>query len=470
VTRRLLFGFLSLTLFVVVVLEVPLGITYARREERALRADVEHDAVVLASLAEDRLEHDEPTNLATAVTRYTRNTDARVVVVDDRGTAIVDTEPPSPGVRTFRSRPEIRAALAGHVASGTRHSNTLGGEFLYVAVPVSSSGRVYGAVRVTYPARTMRDRVRRTWLTLAGVAAVSLAAAALIGWVVARSIARPLTRLQAATNALGRGELSARAPTRDGPGEVRSLAEDFNVMAARLEELVEAQDAFVADASHQLRSPLTALRLRLEMLDVGDDDAAGASDVEAAIEEVRRLSRVVDGLLALARVERTPATTQEDVEADALLAERAAAWSALAQERDVELATRAQPGILLRASRDRVVQVLDNLLANAIDAAPPGSAVTLAATARDGVVELHVVDQGPGLTDAERSRAFDRFWRANAAPKALGGSGIGLSIVAKLAHVDGATVELRAASPTGIDATASYRRATVDGSRVVKER
>jgi signal transduction histidine kinase len=458
VTRRLLAGFVSLTLFVVVVLEVPLGVTYARREERALRADVEHDAVVLASLAEDRLEGTDTTDLAPAVTRYTRDTGARVVIVDRDGIAIVDTEPPSPGVRSFRSRPEIGTALEGRVASGIRHSDTLGGEFLYVAVPVASGGRVHGAVRVTYPAETMRARVRRTWLTLAGIAAVSLAAAVALGWIVARSVVRPLTRLQAATNSLGRGDLSARAPVDGGPAEVRELARDFNVMARRLEELVSAQDAFVADASHQLRSPLTALRLRLEMLGTDGEQAAPA-DVAAAIDEVHRLSRVVDGLLALARVERPRGDEAGVVDAGDMLREREEAWRALALERDIRLVTDAETGLELLASRDRAVQVLDNFLANALDAAPAGSTVTLAASPADGMVELHVVDEGAGLSDEERGRAFDRFWRGGAAAGDLGGSGLGLSIAAKLANADGATVELRPATPTGVDATARYRRA-----------
>jgi signal transduction histidine kinase len=459
VTRRLLLGFLSLTLFVVVVLEVPLGVTYARREERALRADVEHDAVVLASLAEDRLEGTEATDPLPAVRRYTRDTGARVVIVDRDGVAIVDTEPPSPGVRSFRSRPEIRAALAGRVATGIRHSDTLGGEFLYVAVPVASGGRVHGAARVTYPAETMRARVRRTWLTLAGIALVALTAAALLGWLVARSVVRPLTRLQAATNALGRGDLTTRAPVSEGPGEVRALARDFNVMARRLEELVQAQDAFVADASHQLRSPLTALRLRLEMLGAEGDDAT-ATDVAAAIDEVHRLSRVVDGLLALARVERVQEGETDVVDAGDVLREREDAWRALALERGVRLVTEAAPGLALVASRDRAGQVLDNFLANALDAAPAGSTVRLAATAADGTVDVHVIDQGAGLSDEDRARALDRFWRGGTDLSELGGSGLGLSIAAKLAGIDGGTVELRPAVPNGIDATVRYRRAT----------
>jgi signal transduction histidine kinase len=236
---------------------------------------------------------------------------------------------------------------------------------------------------------------------------------------------------------------------------VRRLAAAVNETAARLEELVGAQEAFVADASHQLRTPLTALRLRLELLEGSLVDVPGAGDqipgLSAALDEVARLSRLVDGLLELARAERTGASaTAATVDLLTTLAERADAWGPVADDGGVTLELTGEP-TPARATADRLAQVVDNLVANAVDASPEGSVVTLRATSGPAGPELHIADRGPGLSDEERERAFDRFWSHRAAGR-LGGSGLGLAIVRKLVEADGGTVELRARRGGGLDA------------------
>jgi signal transduction histidine kinase len=457
--RRLLVSYLALTLFVLAVLELPLGVIYARRQLGELTAQVERDAVVTATLVEDALEAHRPLDIAAFLARYADDTGARVVVVDSRGLAVADSSKSGVG-RSFTNRQEVAEALAGRVATGTRHSVTLGADLLYVAVPVASSGVVYGAVRVTYPTAALDARVRRSWLTLAAVAAVSLLTTAGLAALLAGSVSRPLRRLQRVATEIGKGRLDVRSPTDEGPPEVRALAGAFNDTAERLAALMASQDAFVADASHQLRSPLTALRLRLENLEEDVDGEAG-EDLRAAIAETRRLSRTVDALLVLARADRAAGTPPVGT-VDLLVAldERRAAWTALSEERGIELTVDpAGAGEIpaVRATPDRLVQVLDNLLANAVDAGPPGTRIELAASCgpTPGWVELHVRDRGPGLSDEARARAFDRFWHGPA-PKTngdgLGGSGLGLSIVRRLVTADGGEVELLARPGGGTDA------------------
>ncbi len=175
-SRRLLLSYLSLTLIVLAALEVPLGVTYSRNERGDLEAKVERDAVTVASLSEGVLEgtgESSVASLRTIARRYQGDTGGRVVVVDSRGSAVVDSNP-IPGDTSFANRPEIAAALTGRVASGVRHSNTLGLDLLYVAVPVASAGQILGAARVTYPTSAADTRVRRYWLTLAGIAGIVL--------------------------------------------------------------------------------------------------------------------------------------------------------------------------------------------------------------------------------------------------------------------------------------------------------
>jgi sensor histidine kinase regulating citrate/malate metabolism len=142
-SRRLLLSYLSLTLIVLAVLEVPLGVTYSRNERRDLETKVERDTVTVASLSEGVLEgtaEASRASLRAIAQRYRSDTGGRVVVVDRRGNAVVDSHP-VPDDTSFASRPEIAAALSGRVASGVRHSDTLGLDLLYVAVPIASAGR-----------------------------------------------------------------------------------------------------------------------------------------------------------------------------------------------------------------------------------------------------------------------------------------------------------------------------------------
>lgn len=451
-TRRILLGYLSLTLLVLLVLEVPLGISYARRQIDELTFDVERDAVALASLSEDVLEGTQDLDLQSVAETYQERTGGRVVIVDEQGDVVADSDPLRPGERSFASRPEIDVALGGRVATGTRYSDSLDQNLLYVAVPVASGGEVHGAVRITYPTSTVDERVQRNWIRLGLVALVTLVAATLVGIVLARSVTRPLRRLQETATQLGHGDLEARTPVGAGPPEVRSLAVAFNDTATRLEQLVTAQEAFVADASHQLRTPLTALRLQLENVreEVGPDQG---DEIDAALSEVGRLSRMVDGLLALARAERRSTTvTAESLDLRTVLEERRDVWAPVAADQGVEITVEGPTGVVVSATPDHLAGILDNLLANALEVSDAGTTVTLSGRTTPRGAEAHVVDEGPGLTAEERARAFDRFWTTPSADRRLGGSGLGLPIARQLARLDGGDLELREGHGGGIDA------------------
>ena len=437
--RRLLFTYLGLALLVLAVLEIPLGIVNGRNESSDLRTKVERDASFLAAFAEDTLENNaNPRALGVAAADYSRRTGGRVVIVNRRGVAIIDTNPPASGPRTFATRGEIISALHGNVATGTRYSKTLHEKLLYVAVPASSGVKVTGAVRITYPTSSVDSRILRYRLMLLAIGGIVLVAAALVGLRFARWVSAPLARLETVSAEAGAGDLSTRAEE-EGPPEVRSLAAAFNHMIAELEQLVRSQEEFVADASHQLRTPLTALRLRLENLSEEVSKSAQA-DLGRALEEVERLSRLVDGLLALARADVSPV---ERVDLAKLVDERLEAWSALAAEQGVKLEANVTGTALVGA--DRLGQAFENLLSNALAVSPRGGTVLV----RGSSGELHVIDQGQGLSEEERERAFDRFWRGG---KSGTGSGLGLAIVKRLIETDGGSVELRPAQGGGLDA------------------
>lgn len=448
-TRRLLLSYLSITTFVILVLEIPLGVTFARSERRNLVDRVKHDAIALTLLGEERLEGGAPgTDLQRMVAEYRRATGGRAVIVDRTGAVLADSGPAADTSQAFANRPEIQAALAGKEVSGRRHSESLGADLLYVAVPVASGGKVLGAVRVTYPTSFVDRRVRRTWWVLTAVAGVVIVVVLLVSLVLARSVSRPLRELGATAARLGEGDLSARADV-GGPPEVAVLSTTFNAMAGQLEELVRSQEAFIADASHQLRTPLAALRLRLENVQAVSDGAARV-DLDAAVSEVLRLSRMVDGLLALARTERA-GPQPELMDLAEIVEGRRVAWSALADERGVRLVVSAEPELEIMARPDHIEQVLDNLLANALEVSPRSSVITIRAVRSSRWIDVHVSDQGPGIAPEARAHAFDRFWRA-ASTESRSGTGLGLAIVHRLVMSEGGSVELHEAAGGGLDA------------------
>jgi signal transduction histidine kinase len=456
VTARLLLGYLGVTLFVLLSLELPLGIQNQRSERRGLTANLLHDAMVIAADAEDVVQtpagrppaRRQLDRLAAIAAAYASRTGSRVVAVDRRARALIDTSGRVGGTESFASRPEIRLALSGGYPHGARYSRTLAERLLYVAVPIASGGSVHGAVRITYPLSVVDARIRHYWLILALIGCVVLAGAGVVGIGLARLVTRPLHGLEHAAAAIGGGQLDARANERSGPPEVRSLARVFNETVSKLARLVRSQEEFVADASHELRTPLTALRLRLENL-------PASRERDAALRESRRLAELIDGLLALARADAGAEGTAR-VDATAVVRERIEAWLPVAEERQVGLLAELDGRKLARATPGRLAQILDNLISNAIEASPAGGRVSLAVRAADGWVELHVEDQGPGMTAEQRARAFDRFWRAGSGE---GGSGLGLAIVRRLVAADEGEVELRRAADGGTDAVVRLRPA-----------
>jgi len=453
VRRRLLASYLVLTVVILGLLEVPLGALYARRERDALVADARRDATALAVLAAEGLEHPGEHDLQALAARYRSETGAEIAVTDPAGRKVVALDPTEPEGNSDLDT-EVTAALAGRSQVGRRLDED--GPEVAAAVPVRSETGVLGVVVVALPARPVEARIHRVWSALVVFAVALLGVAAAIGLGLARSLARPLSALAAAAGRLGNGDLETRAPT-EGPSEVAEVATQFNAMASRLAELVGGQRQFLADASHQLRTPLTALRLRLENL-AADLSGPSAQNLASAEAEVERLSRLVDGLLALSRDQDQTQPEPAVLDVTTVVDERCAAWSALAHEQGATVEVQMPHDRPVRAAviPGHLEQILDNLLANAVEAGPAGQPI--AVVVRDGGqgIEVHVRDHGPGLRPDERKRAFDRFWQANGAT--TGTSGLGLAIVRQLVVANRGTVTLRDPEGGGLEAVVHLPR------------
>jgi signal transduction histidine kinase len=327
-------------------------------------------------------------------------------------------------VGPLRADALVRAAITGR-----RPVDRAAGGRLVVAVPLVVGERVAGALRAERSDAAVASRTHRAWLTLAALAVLVVALATAAAFLLARRLAAPLERLAVAARRLGDGDFGARAP-RAGVVEVDEVGAALDATARRLDDLVTRERAFSADASHQLRTPLAALRLELEALELRGEE------LPAALAQVQRLQDTVDTLLAIAR-DAEPATATADLAACADAAERRWRGALAADGRPLRVAvTAADP--IARAAPRVVDEILDVLLANAH--VHGGGAVT--ATVRDaaGWLAVEVTDEGAGfpLTPEE---AFTRRAGSN------GGHGIGLALARSLAHAEGGRLELVETAP-----------------------
>jgi len=318
------------------------------------------------------------------------------------------------------------------------------GSWVVAATPVySGSSVLVGTVILARSSASLNRTIVALWVILATIGVIALIGATLLAFALVRWVSRPLALLTSAAGRLADGDLESRAVVDSGPPELRRLATTFNTMAGRLEALVHGNRAVIADVSHQLRTPLAALRLRLDLL-AADTDPATGHELAGALEELARLSRLVDGLLAVARAENVvPVPTAVDVAEVA--GERVVAWHPVADDRGIALEAVSAPRSPVQAwmGEGHLEQVLDNLIANALDALSAGGSVTVTASATPAGARITVADDGPGMGAEDRERAFLRFTTSNP-----NGTGLGLPIVHRLVTSNGGTARL-AETPGG---------------------
>jgi len=432
----------------VVALEVPLIISLRDRVDAEVRSQALSQAEIVAASVEDSLrsgeELDELTRRSAAAVR------GRVIVVGPRGRLLADSAGEERLGIDYGTRPEIEAALGGDPDQQQRRSDTLDATILATAVPVLRSGAPVGAVRVTQSVDAVGRATRRATLGLIAIGLLVLVLGLAAGAVIAGQVAGPVRRLDDAARRVAEGDLGARAKV-EGSAEQQRLALTFNDMTARLERLVASQRDFVADASHQLRTPLSGLRLRLEEAHAATDtqttsssgtgDVRAREEIDAALRELDRLAAIISELLVLSQAGEVDAPPERVDLGDA--ARRAAArWDGTEDGR--VLADGAAAGRCPPADLDRA---LDALVENALRYG--NGAVEI--RARPGALE--VLDHGPGLSPDELGAVFDRFHRGAAGRAGPAGTGLGLPIARELARRWGGDVTLANRDGGGVRAT-----------------
>ena len=306
-------------------------------------------------------------------------------------------------------------------------------EILATAVPVNERGEKVGVVRITQSVDAVSRATRRAIVGLAAIGLLVLAIGLAVGVVLARQIAGPLRRLDDAAARVAEGDLSVRAKV-EGSAEQRSLARTFNGMTARLERLVAGQRDFVADASHQLRTPLSGLKLRLEEARAATHDPDVHEEVDAAMDELDRLAAIISELLVLSQAGEVDAPPEE-LDLDDAARRAAARWDGA--EAGGWRRSRPRPALRPTAPIADLDRVLDALIENA-----PALRRRRRHGGRPRRAGWRCSTAGPGLAGEEVETVFERFHRGRAGRAGPAGTGLGLAIARELARRWGGDVEL----------------------------
>lgn len=444
--RRLLAVLMALIGAATVLLSVPLADAYARGRTEHLLLQRRADAVRFADLADRGLTEADQSELSSEIHRYAQLYGAGVLITDTNGRTVLRAGPRSwwtgPRVADAKGR-----ALAGRSTERLPTVRPWGPHTAVLAEPVGRDERVSGAAVLTVPTEAARRDVLARWSLIAAGALAAFAAAALAAVGITRWLMRPVRDLDRAVGGLAAGSLHTRAGPETGPPELRRLKQHFNAMAEGMAESIRRQRDFVADASHQLRNPLATLVLQLENVEP-HLAPAGRAEHARALDEAERLAELLDGLLALARVESGTAERTAQG-ASAAARERVAAWASVYREAGLELSADIADGLRVHALPGTVGRVLDALLDNAAKFVPAGGLVRVTAAGREGQLVLRVADDGPGVPEAQLPEVVRRFARG-AEHQNVPGSGLGLAIADELARASGGSLTTAAVAPHGL--------------------
>jgi signal transduction histidine kinase len=439
VARRIAVAVLALITVLMTVVALPLGLLISAQDRRDFRASTTTAAATVANVAEERIgDGDHGPAVGRSIREMGRQGD-QLAVYNSAGQLIASTA----------RQPAVNRSVQPPVRSLVSYSS---GDRLVVLAPVapdSGTGSV-GTVALSRSTMSLDHRIVVLWSLIGGVTAAGLVAAALVAVGLARWLSRPVTTLAAAARRLGEGELGTRTRVSTGPPEARNLSAAFDTMAARIELLVRGNQTLMADVSHQVRTPLAALRLRLDLL-AQDTDEATAAELAGAQEEIARLARMTNGLLAVARAENNTVQARQ-VDVTTIAQDRVETWRPVATERGVTLTVAATGPVPVRLGQDHLEQILDNLLANALDALDSTGTITVMTRAAGANAQVVVRDDGPGLSDQQRRAAFRRFATSG------DGAGLGLAIVDRLVTVNGGTATLSDTPGGGLTVTIELPR------------
>ena len=341
-------------------------------------------------------------------------------------------------------RPEIVAARDGQDSSTIRLVSPDMRRVLYAAAPVyDEKGNIGGLVYLAMP--LPRGGLPAGFIyQLAGAGVAALVLALIAGSLLARRITTPVSAITRGATAVSSGDLNQQVPVQSGINELYELGQSFNQMVASLNQSDQAQNEFVANVAHELRTPLTVIKGTIETLEDGAmDDIRGRGPLLTSMQrETDRLTRLVNDLLILTRADAGMLKLElKPLDPGELVKQRCDHLAPLAARRKVAFEIKADKNTCVTGDEDRLSQVLDNLLDNAVRFSPDGGSVFVEVTQQEKDIRCSIRDEGPGIPKKHLPFVFERFYRADSSRnRQSGGAGLGLSIARALVLAQGGDI------------------------------
>ena len=342
---------------------------------------------------------------------------------------------------------EISEAMQKILGGETIRMRSEGGEAptFTVGVPYTRDGAVAGAVFIRTKAQRIESGLSEILGKIAVLAAAVLALSGVVVFLFVRARLKPLKQLGIAAGRIAEGDFSVQVDEKTGDREVREVSGAFNTMTRKLEGVEESRREFVANVSHELRSPITSIRGFAEGMADGVIPAEEQPKyLRLVADESKRLSGLIDDLLALSRLEREDAKPEMSVfDINEMLRRAVIRRMNDLEEKKIDVSCEFEEDTCpVRADSDRIEQVVINLLDNAIKFTPEGGSIRLESATRDRIAEITVRDSGSGVAPEDRERIFDRFFTADRAHTAGKGTGLGLSICKRIMEMHGQSIRL----------------------------
>jgi signal transduction histidine kinase len=363
----------------------------------------------------------------------------RVTLIDTQGTVICDSAANPQYMENHGSRPEVKKALDGHTGSIIRFSRTVKASLQYVAVPVYTNNGIW-VVRAARSLAAIDDLLQQVFQALVPVTAMLIIAIFLLSIYVYRKINSPLYEIRQGAERFARGEFQRKLPEYQVK-EISELAHAMNQMAAKLDRLENLRREFVANVSHELKTPVTTIKGFTETLIEGARENPEELErfLDIILRQTGRLSNIIDDLLTLSKLESAPLSEVLALDwydlCEIVESSRDICLSR-AEKKNIALTTECSSPIRVKVDQSLLQQAVVNLIDNAIKYSPENTTVRIAVQFEARHVRIDVMDEGPGIMKEHFPRLFERFYRADKArSRRLGGTGLGLAIVKHIANV-----------------------------------
>jgi two-component system, OmpR family, phosphate regulon sensor histidine kinase PhoR len=379
---------------------------------------------------------DQRDNLQQHIIRMTHDIDTRITIIAKDGTVVADSQQDPMSMDNHLDRPELQQATETDLGVITRFSETLSKPMRYMAMPIKDVQHDYGFIRVALPLSHIDQRLDRLRNIVVAAASLTALIALILGFWIARSFASPLSRMTDMAQSLSEGDYKQRLEI-DRQDEMGELAITLNLLAKKAEQRETVRRDFIANASHELKTPVTAIQGITETL--LEDNTMDEETRQRFLQKVNgqsiRLAQLVSDLLALSRLESNDSESFEDINLNKIIQDSCHILEPHAKEKALSLNSQSpESKVVVFGDVKSLSQLLENLIDNAIKYTPAGGTISVLLKTNNDQAVIEVEDNGIGIDPEEQQRIFERFYRVDKArSKTLGGTGLGLSIVKHIA-------------------------------------